>query len=74
MGLLSVSSASYLCVLALMIPAFVMVGRRQAYRLNMAVAFLLFQGTTSGGVALTVFWSLLIADYTESVPAVNPSP
>lgn len=69
LGLLFVSSLSYLSVIASATPAFLMIGERQNARLNMATAFLAIQATTSGGVLLVVFWSLLIGNYTEGTTA-----
>ena len=66
LALLFVSSPSYLSVVALAAPAFVMTGERQGTRLNLATVFLAMQATTSGGVLLVVFWALLIGDYTET--------
>ena len=66
LGLLLISSISYLAVLALGGSAFGATVQRRAARLESAINFLMLQGITSGGVVLTVFWSLLIGDYTES--------
>ena len=72
LGLLLASTASYFGVIAFGVPALVATIRQKVARLQLATLSLTIQATTSSGVVLTVFWSLLIGAYTES-PSTSPS-
>ena len=69
LGLLLVSSFSYVAVIVLSVPSFISAGQGQWNRLNLAVFILVIQGASSASVALQFFWSLLIGDYTEGPTA-----